>query len=478
MAARMEFPLHESFNLPGLKWVYSLLFFVVYIVLAQLSMMLATAPANVTPLYPPAGLAWGAVLLFGKRALPMVFVSAAIANGLPLLQEQWSFEALLAGIGIGAGEVLSVWLGCIAVLKWRDRGGYLLSVRDVVIFSVVSFFWVVSPSVGVTTLLLLDFVDADHFWHVWRTWWLGDSIGILLLLPVILVLSNLSLSPASPRLDHRSAVAIPLAALMALAICLSELPVWYLLSAVTFYYATRLSHLGIVCVNVIVSSICVWANFLGVSSNGHLSPDLRLILLQMFIAFNTVIVLAFWCSQRKNRELNHKWNLAENKARLDPLTGVLNRRGFEEQAQYFTQHCCDSKRTLLILDIDHFKEINDNYGHDVGDYVLVQFANILRATVRDDDILARIGGEEFAVIVALDVSDASRLAERIRNNIEQASIIRGQQLIRLTASIGVQEFRNEMSIHDWLKIADKHLYFAKQTGRNRVIQSVPELAGG
>lgn len=181
-----------------------------------------------------------------------------------------------------------------------------------------------------------------------------------------------------------------------------------------------------------------------------------------------VISLVFWCTQNRNRELSVKWSRAETQARLDPLTKIYNRRGFEERAIELMRQ----KRTLslLILDIDHFKYVNDHYGHDIGDEVLRQFSKKIAGMIRDSDVFARIGGEEFAVILAdQNLELAGLMAERIRATIESTELpVSSDNTIKYTVSIGVSSVSEGVDIHRWLKTTDKLLYQAKAQGRNQV----------
>jgi len=160
-------------------------------------------------------------------------------------------------------------------------------------------------------------------------------------------------------------------------------------------------------------------------------------------------------------------------ATTDPLTGLRNRRSFfekaEEQVALFRRY--KSELSLMMIDIDHFKTINDTHGHDAGDEVLKHLANVLTSMVRQVDVLARLGGEEFAVLLP-DTKrlGAAVLAERTRAAIEKSPFTYHGQNIALTASIGVASISAEgvNSIGELVRIADHRLYLAKDAGRNRI----------
>ena len=166
--------------------------------------------------------------------------------------------------------------------------------------------------------------------------------------------------------------------------------------------------------------------------------------------------------QQANAEL-------ECQASTDPLTGLLNRRGFETQAQVALALAIRSGRPLsvLTLDIDFFKHINDQFGHDAGDLVLTSLAHLLRKRLRQADIVARFGGEEFVVLLPdTDGEDALRTGHSLLQTIEETPI---PQVGHITASAGVSSLQagDADGLTDMLRRADDALYQAKRTGRNR-----------
>ena len=156
----------------------------------------------------------------------------------------------------------------------------------------------------------------------------------------------------------------------------------------------------------------------------------------------------------------------------DGLTQVANRRHFDERIQEEVDRSrrYDRPLVLLMLDIDHFKKVNDTYGHPAGDAVLRRVADVCRNSTRTLDLVARFGGEEFAMLLPeTDIPGALQLAERIREEIEALPVIYGRHTIRVTASIGLAATQNgDRTSEQLLKAADELLYAAKQAGRNRV----------
>ena len=161
----------------------------------------------------------------------------------------------------------------------------------------------------------------------------------------------------------------------------------------------------------------------------------------------------------------------------DYLTGVQNRRGFYEAANIEFERYNKRPRplSLLIIDADFFKKINDTYGHSAGDEVLKHLSHSLQQCVRDMDVVARLGGEEFGVLLpSSDITVASKIAERMRELIANSELKIDGHVIRYTVSIGVTTFNQYVTGIDMLmKIADQALYESKHNGRNRVTLIMP-----
>ncbi|MDF2152173.1 sensor domain-containing diguanylate cyclase [Vibrio sp. CAU 1672] len=158
-------------------------------------------------------------------------------------------------------------------------------------------------------------------------------------------------------------------------------------------------------------------------------------------------------------------------SRKDGLTGLFNRAYWEQSLkdEFAKLKVMDAACSLVIFDIDHFKKVNDTYGHQTGDEVIRRTANLLRRTARSSDICGRFGGEEFTVILPnTNQEQASYFAERLRKRIEQEIVKVEDYLINYTISIGVCEFNSSFENHtQWLKCADSALYSAKESGRNQ-----------
>jgi diguanylate cyclase (GGDEF)-like protein len=170
-----------------------------------------------------------------------------------------------------------------------------------------------------------------------------------------------------------------------------------------------------------------------------------------------------------NQKLQRALTELEFLASTDKLTGAWNRRHFEQVASAeinrLGRHY--DLLSLLILDIDYFKSINDNYGHDVGDIVLAGVSHLIKNNIRESDILARWGGEEFVILApSTSITEAVELAERLRLVIASHHF---PEVKNITASFGVAQFQTGENLHKCLKRADDALYHAKNSGRNTVV---------
>lgn len=176
------------------------------------------------------------------------------------------------------------------------------------------------------------------------------------------------------------------------------------------------------------------------------------------------------------RRARHKQELAVTEqlhklATTDALTGTWNRRHFEKcaaaaiaRAQRYREPLC-----LILFDLDHFKGINDRSGHEAGDRVLVDVVRLLKAQLRETEVLARWGGEEFVILLPhCTEAEGLAAAERLRHLLEEHPLPCAE---RVTASFGVGELRAEEGFPDWLRRVDRAMYAAKATGRNAVCQA-------
>ena len=184
-----------------------------------------------------------------------------------------------------------------------------------------------------------------------------------------------------------------------------------------------------------------------------------------------IVVLGSFLSAEGRRR--HATRRLEKEAATDVLTGLPNRRAFDAAASDLAGTARTQSRSvaLLMIDLDHFKQVNDRWGHDAGDRVLCNAAKAITSAIREEDVAARYGGEEIAVLLPDTMEhDALAVAERIRTAVQTEAIPRRLGMTGITVSIGVAAASGEnIDIHDLFQAADRALYDAKRAGRNRCV---------
>lgn len=217
------------------------------------------------------------------------------------------------------------------------------------------------------------------------------------------------------------------------------------------------------------------AVFVTFDPDGHIWHVLDAPLLTVAVA----AVIHYWITSpldarlaRAIGELDEARLIAERLARTDGLTGVLNRRELLDRLkrEWLKAERHDTPLSLLMIDIDFFKRINDTYGHQAGDAVLVKVAHVLKTVCRDCDDVGRYGGEEFCIVLSsTTLCEATAIAERLIDEVAGTSIEHEGQTLAVTLSVGVAQNAGGMTgPGELIKVADCALYRAKHLGRNRV----------
>ncbi len=228
---------------------------------------------------------------------------------------------------------------------------------------------------------------------------------------------------------------------------------WLYPICISFFYLLK-PRLGI-----IYSLITIILVLPVINQSGNL-----LILGQMLVPLTITIVFAYIFS----KEMANQRNLLQEQATKDPLTGIGNRRALSEKMDQLIAlfQRTGNKVSLLLIDADHFKIINDTYGHNTGDLYLIEMTKVIKSRIRISDSLYRFGGEEFIVVAEnAGIKDALILAEELRATI-QSHKIKSDKIV--TISIGVAELKSNETDEQWIKRADIALYKAKDLGRNTV----------
>lgn len=199
--------------------------------------------------------------------------------------------------------------------------------------------------------------------------------------------------------------------------------------------------------------------------------------LRLFLSFITVTILfGFYEFSRQEsiKRIQKLSDMYEQQAMHDTLTHLPNRRGMKEYIQHEYDRSLRSGKTLsfLLCDIDYFKQINDVYGHDAGDFILLKVAELLRGTIRKQDKIARWGGEEFLFLLPeTNLNEAYLIAEKLRILLSKTNFIYNNKHLKVTMSVGAEALEDK-NIDQAINTADKLLYQAKQAGRNQTYPRV------
>jgi len=209
----------------------------------------------------------------------------------------------------------------------------------------------------------------------------------------------------------------------------------------------------------------------------HMLTDLQLSQIAINTGIITLVIASFLFHVYTSKISSYENTLHEKNASLevlastDGLTGIMNKRIFNEVSEryFYTAQRHQKELTLLLLDLDHFKKVNDNHGHNIGDLLLIRFVETIQALLRKSDVFARVGGEEFAILLfKTDVKGAKNLAEKIRLAVEEIIITSQDYDISITTSIGITPtLIEDKTFTEIFARCDRALYRAKEAGRNQ-----------
>ncbi|RFO97298.1 sensor domain-containing diguanylate cyclase [Rhodoferax lacus] len=476
---------------------------------AEFASRFALSSTGATVLWLPNAVALSALLLtrsslWWKFGLTQIVCELLIGAGaLPLPQ----------ALGFAFGNLLEVLLSAYLIRRWCGRNFAFSNLREVLLFAAVAM--VLAP--GVASLLgtwLHYSAAAEHvsFLEHWQTWWLGDGMGMVVLTPLLFGwLREPTEAPLAPTRSwlECSLFVVLLSGLLYLLLFFVPKPdnAWgfssMLLLPFFLWAALRFGTLGVSLVGCLVSLLAIVQTYHGRGVFSLLDAHIQAQLLQQCLATLLLTGLAvaaivndLGMKYRSLEQAEQKLEVAhaaltvlnqelevrvaqrtaelERLATTDALTDAHNRRflmaraGIEIAQAQRQLHAV----SLVMFDIDHFKHVNDSHGHNVGDRVLVALSNAVRKELRLGDTFARVGGEEFVMLLPRsDADQALLVAERLRSMVEALEIQADEDLVlHITASFGVATLSPAISTVDALYVAaDTALYQAKDSGRNCVV---------
>ncbi len=197
------------------------------------------------------------------------------------------------------------------------------------------------------------------------------------------------------------------------------------------------------------------------------APDYLIEYLALLVCASVAIIWNEDIKRKKYKRLEEYQQHLSHLANIDNLTSVFNRRYYQD----YIENTPQSGAILILLDIDEFKHINDTYGHEIGDQVLVEITKLINKNLRRNDVLIRLGGDEFVILMPETTLEwGVNVAQRLRSTIEQTPIETKKGMFHLTASFGVAHAgeQDELSASELLHSADQAMYAAKQAGRNQI----------
>lgn len=237
-----------------------------------------------------------------------------------------------------------------------------------------------------------------------------------------------------------------------------------------FDYNSLKDRVAVILFNLVAVGLIALSEFVG-NPDPIYTIDNELIRLIGTMNVLTTILIVTFVFFVYSKSLSLSLNNLRSKVITDPLTGILNRRAFFRIGEdLFNQKCQEC--IFLLFDIDHFKRVNDTYGHPVGDLVIKRITQAVSKNIRQNDVFARYGGEEFGLILrSVSKEYTMSVSDKIRMAVERESILlENGEILNKTISIGVVDAAwDATSFHDVVEMADKALYKAKEEGRNRVI---------
>lgn len=452
-----------------------------WLVLWRLSALMEYAP-HASIWFPPAGLSFAAFLVLGLRPMPVLLACGIIAtfwsNAVYGVSQPWT-QTLAAGTLFSLAHVGAYWGGAAALRRLFGHGrGERLPTLIIAFLLLATLSALAASLLGTRALTVAGILDPGSLNETWIPWWIGDMAGAIVLGPLfsgLLVrgdsvagdrLRELGLlrtdSPASFWLGKIALVVMLLALLM---VATAKFGRSELLAFAVFFLI-----LPQMWITYTESALRVAASVAAFSVAAAVLVDLLGLMDQAMAYQFAVIVIAassyFGLSVPVLVDQNRR---LRNLVDADPLTGVDSRRHFFQRAQFELGRA--RRRglpvSLVLFDIDHFKRINDEYGHTAGDRALVAVARTVRASLRGEDLVGRFGGDEFMVLlVGSGMNLAMETAERLRCDLHGIEV--GDR-VTLSGSFSAVEIGADERLSDAFERADARLLAAKRAGRDQLV---------
>lgn len=476
------------------KWVQLVVLPVLFYIGVKLSLAFAVTPEVLVVLWIPNSLLLAALLHYRLRRyvyFAALIIAAEIAADYPTF-------SLVEAIAFGAINLFEVTLAYLLLRRWKFDPR-IATPSDITKFVMAGP--VIAAFVGACgAAAIYSYFRGGQttFFEFQGVWWFSDALGLLILTPLVLSLwSPLSSEPGrhGPWRWY-DGVVLTGAFLVLLAFLSADRGTFYgatvrpvLLLPLAVYVAARFSLRATTVVLAAIAATVLYVTKNGQQPFGELPIGETVVLVQEFIFITSVMALGLaallgqlraTARELEVRVQDRTAELREANARLeklavtDSLTGLLNRRALFTLLSREIERERRHKRELAVImfDIDHFKRVNDEYGHAAGDEVLCHVAAIAMQVIRTTDTMARYGGEEFVLIAPeTDKVQALQLAERMHQALRSSPITVEREVLQITASFGVAMLHSDADDSEQiLRRADAALYAAKAAGRDRVVE--------
>jgi diguanylate cyclase (GGDEF)-like protein len=446
-----------------------------YVLLARAGMaLLSLQPENLTLLWLPAGIS---VLMWQRaewRAFPWIFAASYLSNVTGMLGDNLLLSLLHVGV-LAVADSLMPWFAIVMLKKHLPEG--LHTVKGLFPFVLYVCLLPTALSALVITLNLAagSYIEWSELPVTARMLLLANSLGILLVYPIYHAFK----SSAWPQAFDVMWTLIPAVLLLeVIYLSFSSMPgLIHLITPFFLYLALsdkNLEMLGLLLLTVVG---ILYKSTMSLGPFAVLNPDEGLFLLMTFIFVLALISLSIMLHKQELQMSVTSRDLWRRRAGVDELTGLSNRYIFMPVLDAELGRTLRHKRpfSLAMLDIDHFKQINDSRGHMFGDKVLKALAQFMQSEVRTIDVLCRFGGEEFCILLPeTSLNFAAYAMERLREKLDKEGLDIDGERLRLTVSIGLVSFNGgDETQESLLKRADKLLYAAKHGGRNLLMTESP-----
>jgi len=424
-----------------------------YVLAALVSQFFQPPNAENPLLRPQSGLALAAVLLFGYPALPGVFIGSVISILL-------SGNIILFSLFVSTGNTLAVLLGSFFIFQYKNFSADLKNYGSV--FFLVLFGVIISPvvaaSFNITGMYFLDISPLETLPSIWASEWIRHMLGTLIFSPVLLVWLGSAFPDVDlPRVMEGVLIFIAVAGIELL-LFLSRIDaetaytISFFLIPFLIWASVRLDSHGSTILNFIGAAFFLLGitGLNGFLNNNGFTAYLPIVSVTATMLVTSLIISASMSVLRKTQKS------LSFLSTHDPLTGLYNRLFFDTEIERLENSRLYPISTIMV-DVDDLKRVNDTYGHIVGDQMLKDLASIFKKVFRQEDIISRVGGDEFVILLNnSDIRVAEEAVARIQDQLEQYN--KDHPNISMNISIGVSVAQEGESLIEHLQIADKKMY--------------------